>query len=296
MLSKSALPLPRAARARAALCPNAFSVREPLDGVEELGAEGGIGPRARHAPRPVQRCQSGGRDERDERGHQVDERDRQVDERHEGEDEDGRERGDEELRQVLAEVHLELLDALDHRQDHVARARPREVRGAERGDVVVERLPEPRLHARRRPMGDHGPVVLEHAAQQDRGGGERGRHHERRERVARDDARQQPAEEDETADAHAHRDEADQHRPRDAQAHAAGEGPEPGIEIHGRSPLSDGHTGVLPRPRLLYRVSAMRVGARIPRRFTDLTPDGAGIAGVDASRATQAGPSPWRPP
>ena len=40
--------------------------------------------------------------------------------------------GDDELRQVLAEVHLELLDALDQRQHHVARARAREVRRAQR--------------------------------------------------------------------------------------------------------------------------------------------------------------------
>ena len=108
--------------------------------------------RARSMPMP-----GAGRDERDEGGDEEDERDRQIHERHEGEDEHGRERRDEELRDVLAEVHLELLDALDHRQDHVARARPREVGGAERGDVVVERLPEPRLHARRRVVGDHVP-------------------------------------------------------------------------------------------------------------------------------------------
>ena len=149
---------------------------EPLDGIEELRAEGGIGPRALHAPRPVHAMPGAGRDERDEGGDEEDERDRQIHEGHEGEDEDGRERRDEELRDVLAEVDLELLDALDHRQDHVARARPREVGGAERGDVVVERLPEPRLHARRRVVGDHVPVEIEHAPQHDGGGGERGRH------------------------------------------------------------------------------------------------------------------------
>ena len=137
---------------------------------------------------------------------------------------------------VLAEIDFELLDALDHRQDHIARSRPGEVRGAERRDPVIQRLPEPRLHARRRVVGDHVSVVVEHAPQHDGGGGERGRQQQGAQRLARDHAGEQPAEEDEPADAHADRDEADQHGPRDAQAHAASEGPQPRIEVHGQSP------------------------------------------------------------
>jgi hypothetical protein len=135
VLSKSALPLASSILPRVALCPYAWSVPSPWTD-EELRAEGGIGARALRAPRPVHPVPGAGRDERDEGGDEEDERDRHIHEGHEGEDEDGRERRDEELRDVLAEVDLELLDALDHGQDHVARARPREVGGAERGDVV----------------------------------------------------------------------------------------------------------------------------------------------------------------
>ncbi len=67
----------------------------------------------------------GGRDERDQGGGQEHERDRQIDEGDAGEDQERREGGDCELRQVLAEVDLELLDALDHGEDHVAGARLR---------------------------------------------------------------------------------------------------------------------------------------------------------------------------
>ena len=85
--------------------------------------------------------------------------------------------------------------------------------------------------------------------------------HERPQGLARDDAREQPAEEDEPADAHAHRDEADQHGPRDAQAHAASEGPQPRVEVHGRSPSSRVRPGP-PRPGL--RVSRQRDASRSP--------------------------------
>ena len=189
VLWKSALPLASQQLAARRALAEGLERGQPLDGVEELRAEGGVGLRRARLRAAVLAMPGAGRDERDEGGDEQDERDRQIDEGHEGEDEDRRERGDEELRQVLAEVDLELLDALDHRQDDVARARPREVGGAERGDVVVERLPEPRLHARRRVVGDHAPVEVEHAAQHDGGGGERGRHHERPQGLARDDAR-----------------------------------------------------------------------------------------------------------
>ncbi len=79
-------------------------------------------------------------------------------------------------------------------------------------------------------------AVLEAAAHEDGAGGERDRPHEGARRIALEDAREQPAEEGEAADADADRDEADQHGPRDAQAHAAREGPQPTIEVHGQSP------------------------------------------------------------
>ena len=64
---------------------------------------------------------------------------RQVDRGHDREDQERGQRGDEELGQVLAEVDLELLHALDDREDDVAGAGLGEVGGTERGDLRVER-------------------------------------------------------------------------------------------------------------------------------------------------------------
>ena len=65
---------------------------QPLDGVEELGAERGIGLRARQAAGRVAPVPEDGREQRDQRGDQHDQRDRQVDEGHDAEDEQRRQR------------------------------------------------------------------------------------------------------------------------------------------------------------------------------------------------------------
>src|SRR5213079_2100827 len=62
---------------------------------------------------------------------------RKVEGGDEGEDQDGRQRGHRELRKVLAEVHLELLHALDHGDENVTGAGSGEVRGPESDDLVV---------------------------------------------------------------------------------------------------------------------------------------------------------------
>src|SRR5438128_9306897 len=116
----------------------------------------------------------------------------------------------------------------------IARAGLREVGRAEGGDPLVDRAAQPGLDERRRLVRDHVPPVFERAAEQDGGGRERGGEEERHHRVARDHPREQPAEEREARDAHADRDEADHHRPRDAEPDTARESPELTIEIHGR--------------------------------------------------------------
>ena len=71
----------------------------------------------------------------------------------------------EELGQVLAEVHLELLHALDQGERHVAGAPPGDLGGPQRHQVVVEPGAQARLHASRRLVSDHGARVLQPAAQ-----------------------------------------------------------------------------------------------------------------------------------
>ncbi len=207
---------------------------QPLDRVEELGAVGLVGLRAREAVAAVPAVPEGGEEEGGQRGGQDHPGERQVDRGHDREDQERGQRGDEELRQVLAEVDLELLHALDHREDDVAGAGLGEVGGTERGDLRVERRAQPRLDAGRGVVGDHRAPVLEEPAERDEARHAGHRPGQSSERVAREQAAQHPAEQGEPRGAHEHREEPGQGGARDPQADAAGEGPEPAVDVHGR--------------------------------------------------------------
>ena len=110
---------------------------QSLQGVEKLGAERAISPVASEAGLAVPAMPQGRGQQRHQRRDQEHQRHGQVEERHEGEDQHRRERGDEELRQILTEVDLELLHALHQREHDLARAVADEVRGAEHRHVLV---------------------------------------------------------------------------------------------------------------------------------------------------------------
>src|SRR4030095_255210 len=129
---RGAAPAPRAALAEG------FERAEPLDGVQQLGAEAAVRAIAREAARGLAAVPYHGRDQREERGRQEDQGNAQIEERDRGEDERRREESHEELREILAEVHLELLHRLDQGQRDVAGATLSDVRGAERDHVAVE--------------------------------------------------------------------------------------------------------------------------------------------------------------
>ena len=183
--------------------------RQALDRVEELRAEGGVGLLAGEARPAVLPVPEGRRDQRHEGGGEQHQRDREIHEGDKGEDENRGEGGDDELGKVLAEVDLELLDALDHREDDVPGASPGEVRGAQRGDALVDGLAQGALHARRRAVRRHRAPVVERAAKDDRGGREGDERQQRAERPAGDHVGEEPAEEGQTRDAGADGDEAE---------------------------------------------------------------------------------------
>ena len=127
--------------------------RQPLDRIEELGGEGGIGslPELRVADVelvPQRRARTAPPGEA-----QHHQRHRQVDEGHDGEDQHRREQGDQELRQELAEIGLELLDAVDHGERQRARAlaadraRVRARRSGRRACAAAPSAPAPRSRA-----------------------------------------------------------------------------------------------------------------------------------------------------
>ena len=180
--------------------------------------------------------------QRHQRSGQRDQRHRQVDERDKGEDQHGRETRHDELRQVLAEVDLELLDALDHREHDVAGARATEVRGPERGDVRVQRGAQLALHQRRGVMREHRAPVLQRAAQRRDGGDEQDGQQQRPDRRPGENLGEQPAEERQPRDAGDDGDQPDDDRPRDARAHAGGEAPELAAQVHASSRLTASST------------------------------------------------------
>ena len=67
----------------------------------------------------------------------------------------GGQRRDRDLRHVLAEKRLQLLDAVDHRQHHAAGALAGEPGRPQRGDLVVEPAAQRLLHPGRGAVRDH---------------------------------------------------------------------------------------------------------------------------------------------
>ncbi len=161
--------------------------------------------------------------------------DRQVPERDEEEDGQGRADGDGDLGQVLAEEGLQLLHAIDHGEHDAAGALGAEPGGAEGDDLVVELGAEGFLHACGGAVGDHGARVVEPGAQQDGDGGGGEGPGELRGGGAAEHAGEEAAEEGEAGDADEERQQADQDRAGDAAAQAAGQAPEPQVEMHGVS-------------------------------------------------------------
>jgi hypothetical protein len=225
------------AAARRAL-PERLEGRQALQRVEELRAVRGVRAVTREARRALATVPDDRRQQREQRGGERDERHRQIDEGDEGEDQHGRQRGHRELRQVLTEVHLELLDPLDHREHDVARPRAAEVRGTEHGDMRVERAAQRRLHERGGVMREHRAPVLERAARDRHRGHERDRQRERRNARPRQHLREQPAEQREPRDAGGDGDQADHDCRRDAPAHAGREAPELSAQVHASRPFT----------------------------------------------------------
>ena len=171
-------------------------------------------------------------DEGEQREAEQDAGERQVEECGEDEDAERRDRRDDELRQVLAEIGLQLLDPVDQGEQRIARALRAELAGAEGGDLVEEPRADLQLHQGGGVVRCHGAPVFEHAARQ-----HRHRHrHDRQDQVVKAGALkhppQQPAEQREPRDPDRGREQAEQHRARDAQPQALGELPQPAVEIH----------------------------------------------------------------
>lgn len=218
-------------RAGAAL-PEGLQRRQALYGVEELGGKGGVGLLqlarafgvALVPERRGEECDQG--EEQHDAGH------RQVDEGDAHENEQRREQGDQELRQVLAEVGFQLLHAVNERRGQRARALPADGARPQSSDAVVDRPAQALLHPSGSFMRQHDPPVLEGAAEQHDKGDEGNGQRQGGQLAAGEDLTDQPAQQAEPRHAETHGQQADQHRPKQAQSQALGEGPKPWLEMH----------------------------------------------------------------
>ena len=206
---------------------------EALHRVEELRGEAPVRHGPAHAAPGVPAMEQRRGEQGEHREAEQQRGDREVQEREQHQDDDRGGRGGDELRQVFAEVRLELLDPVHHREQHVAGALQPEVGGAERDHLRVEPLAQHELHPRRGAVGDHGAGVLDESAQH---------HHHRHEHegqdqigegIPREHPREQPAQQREPPDPDQGRKHPHRRGGGDPQAHPARERPELGVEEHG---------------------------------------------------------------
>ena len=201
--------------AAAAALAERLERREPLQRIEEICGERAVGVAAAQAGGRVAALQQRGQREREERDPEEDAGHGQVEEHHEGEDADRRDRGDDQLRQVLAEVGLELLDALHDADRDIAGALAVEVRRAERHDAIEEPLAQAELDLHRGAVGQlFLGIEKARTRERDHRGGDDQRR-ERAERFALEDARGHPAQQGQPGHACGDGEQAEHHGERD---------------------------------------------------------------------------------
>ena len=255
--------------------PEGLEGGEPLHRVEELRRERGVGPLAPGAVAHVPAMEGARREQGHHREGEQDACARQIDEGHHREHHEGRQGGNEELRQVLAEPGLELLDPLHHREQDLAGALQAEVGGPQAHHLVEEALAQRELHARRGAMCDHRAPVLERAAQHHDSRHQRDGRAELREARAAVERSDQPAQQRETQYSDHRREDSGADHEGDAAPDSFGELPQALVKEHG-APLCPAlptittfkrkhepeSAGGRPQRRVLERRPACASGAR----------------------------------
>ena len=137
---------------------------KPLDRIEKLRCEGAVRLGPAHAALRLMVLERRRREQREhgEAEHQCG--NRQVVEGQHREDDERRDRGYQELRQVPTEVGLELFDPVDHRDHDGPGPLQSEVGGTQRDYLGVQLLAQGQLHPDRGAMRDHRARVLHPAA------------------------------------------------------------------------------------------------------------------------------------
>ena len=208
--------------------------RQSLDAVEKLRAERLQRLLAVVAAAALVLQENRRRDQCEQRKGQHHPRHRHVPEGDEDKDRQGCQHRDRQLRHVLAEKALQLLDAVDDRQHDPAGALAGEPGRPQLGELVVEAAAQILLHAVGGAVRDHGTLLLDPAAQDDGCGHPDGRQCHRSPAGAAEHLRQQHTEQHEPGDADHRGDQPHQDRRGDPPAQPACKRPQASVEMHRR--------------------------------------------------------------
>ena len=160
----------------------------------------------------------------------------QVQEHDKGKNADRRQRRNEQLRQILAEIGLQLLDAIDHRQNDIARSLQPEKGRPQFDNLCIKLFADMHLNRRRSFMRNHVADIFKPAPQQhDRGNRHEG-YNQRFEAGAVKYLCQQPAKQGQSGHADGRGNKPNDDGPEYPQPYALRELPKPTIEIHALTP------------------------------------------------------------
>ena len=164
--------------------------------------------------------------------HQHHRRDRHVPEGNEDEDRERGQHRDADLRDILAEKRLQLLDPIDDREHHPAGALAGEPCRTQRGDLLVEPGAQILLHPGRGAMGDHRAMVINDTAQEHRDTDANCRNCDSDKTGTIEHARQQHAEDRKSGDPDHRSYEPQQNRQGDPAAKPARQLPKASVKVH----------------------------------------------------------------
>ncbi len=167
------------------------------------------------------------REQREERRYQHHQCNWDIKERHHRKNQKGRQDRDGELRQILPEINLELLHALDHRHNGIAGTLKTKMGGAQTCHLIEDHLAQVHLHSGGRGVSNHGPQVFQPAAHHHDDANAYKRKHQVLNRRALKNPDDQPAEEAQARDAKQHGEHTHRHRAKNTKPDTPGESPEP---------------------------------------------------------------------
>ena len=166
------------------------------------------------------------RDQRKKSGGQHHQRDRHIKYSHNPKNQERRENRNNQLRQILSKIDLELFDTFDHRHNGVPRALKPEVSRAQTSHLIKNHGPKMQLHNRCRIVGHHRAPVLKPAPNHHHNRDADERDHQLGKSCTRKNLGNQPAQKGKTGNPEKHAQHTKRDGPQNAKPDAPGKAPE----------------------------------------------------------------------